>query len=258
MDSQDEAFRQIPNVGSSLYLKNTATSRPTPFKASPKETLFQMDLQEATSRQTPGVPSPGPTLFKGKPGLQETLFQMDLQEATSRQTPGVPSPGQGAELNNLKKVLEDQKKKMESLNKQVQDKQKTVTELETKLKVFNLFPIRRFYCIAGKVQIRIRDPLSFDWLDWNSAPDLGSVSILLWKRVCFFAAYIICNLRFFRGRVTGRQRMFFENSARTNLCVQEDTVRTTIQQGTVWGSVTFWCGSGYGSNSGSDSFRQRL
>jgi hypothetical protein len=75
-------------------------------------------------------------LFKGKPGLKETLFQMDLQEATSRQTPGVPSPGQGAELNNLKKVLEDQKKKMESLNKQVQDKQKTVTELETKLKVF--------------------------------------------------------------------------------------------------------------------------
>jgi hypothetical protein len=75
------------------------------------------------------------------PLLKETLFQMDLQEATSRQTPGVPSPGQGAELNNLKKVLEDQKKKMESLNKQVQDKQKTVTELETKLKVFNLFPI---------------------------------------------------------------------------------------------------------------------
>jgi hypothetical protein len=119
---------------------------------------------------------------------------MDLQEATSRQTPGVPSPGQGAELNNLKKVLEDQKKKMESLNKQVQDKQKTVTELETKLKVFNLFPIRRFYCIAGRVRIRIRDPRSFligwigiririrdlrsfDWLDWDSDPDSGSAFI---------------------------------------------------------------------------------
>jgi hypothetical protein len=34
-----------------------------------------MDLQEATSRQTPGVPSPDPF-------IKETLFQMDLQEAT--------------------------------------------------------------------------------------------------------------------------------------------------------------------------------
>jgi hypothetical protein len=93
---------------------------------------------------------------------------MDLQEATSRQTPGVPSPGQGAELNNLKKVLEDQKKKMESLNKQVQDKQKTVTELEAKLKVFILVPIWKLHCIAGRVRIRVRDQPSFDFLDWDS------------------------------------------------------------------------------------------
>jgi hypothetical protein len=60
------------------------------FKGKPglKETLFQMDLQEATFRQTPIVASPDP-FMKGKPALKETLFQMDLQEATSRQTPGV-------------------------------------------------------------------------------------------------------------------------------------------------------------------------
>jgi hypothetical protein len=82
---------------------------------------------------------------------------MDLQEASSRQPAGVPSPGQGAEVNNLKKLLEDQKKKMDSLNKQVQDKQKTVAELEVKLKVtFNSVHGEENYEISLEISCRGR------------------------------------------------------------------------------------------------------
>ncbi len=70
MNLQEAISRQTPIVAS-----------PNPFiKGKPglKETLFQMDQQEATSRQTP-CPDP---FIKGKPGIKEALFQMDLQQAT--------------------------------------------------------------------------------------------------------------------------------------------------------------------------------
>ena len=64
---------------------------------------------------------------------------MDLQEATSSRPAG--SPGQqSAEVANLKKLLDEQKKKADSLKKQVDEKQKLVEQLELNIQV-SLRPI---------------------------------------------------------------------------------------------------------------------
>ena len=72
--------------------------------------------------------------------LNPVCIQMDLHEANMRAGgPGQkPSPGQlGSphEVNNLKQQLADAKTKIEGLEKQLDEKQKLIVELEGKLKV---------------------------------------------------------------------------------------------------------------------------
>ena len=62
---------------------------------------------------------------------------MDLHEANQRAGAPQGGPiGSPHEVNNLKQQLDDTKKKVEALKKQVEEKTKLCAELEAKLKVY--------------------------------------------------------------------------------------------------------------------------
>ena len=69
---------------------------------------------------------------------------MDLHEAQQKGGGGGPI-GSPHEINNLKQQLQDTKKKLETAEKQVEEKSKLCTELENKMKVIFSFIQKDFH-----------------------------------------------------------------------------------------------------------------
>ena len=129
------SFRRKSNDAASFDLSHALTENPqtcfsllTAFTTCPIHFILYLPLTEKA------------TTLLSCLVLNPVCIQMDLHEANMRAGgPGQkPSPGQlGSphEVNNLKQQLADAKTKIEGLEKQLDEKQKLIVELEGKLKV---------------------------------------------------------------------------------------------------------------------------